>query len=113
MLAVVRQRRAGDTGDGEPAQEDSDIEVVLTTDEPNRVVLHWGVGTAAQRGWHLPPKELWPKGTEKHSGGAHPRAVACDCVRLCNEMQCKCPPPPPPPNPSADARRHALAATFA
>jgi hypothetical protein len=54
LLAVVQQDRSDD-----PSQ-DSDIAVTLTTDAVNKVVLHWGTGTASQREWSMPDKAIAP-----------------------------------------------------
>ena len=39
--------------------------ITLTTDQPNSMVMHWGVKQKGKGDWSAPPDSLIPKGSEK------------------------------------------------
>jgi hypothetical protein len=81
LLAVVTQaHHEAVNGSGNGTRGDSEeVVVALTTDAPNDIVLHWGVGTTQNRSWQLPPADIWKglEGSEKDGGGA---LLGCFCV---------------------------------
>ena len=70
LLVVVREPVEGnefsttdDESDTRPSGPTS-LEIVLTTDSPNALVLHWGtLQPKTGRTWHRPPPTLHPDGT--------------------------------------------------
>lgn len=73
ILAVVRK--------ADPDSTDCPVEVVLTTDASNDLVLHWGVKKAGKRGeWSKPNDTILPPGTEVIKGGiaAETEFTKCD-----------------------------------
>jgi alpha-glucan,water dikinase len=73
LLCVVRKV--------DPASDDSPLEVVLTTDTADDVVLHWGVKKAGRKGeWVKPAEALLPPNTDFVKGGiaAETPFVGCD-----------------------------------
>lgn len=49
-----------------PAGEDAGRTVVVTTDIPGRLLLHWGLEAADGGSWKLPSSASWPEGTSEY-----------------------------------------------
>ena len=56
-----RDGSASGKGEGEARRT-----VVVTTDIPGRLVLHWGLESADGGSWKLPSSETWPEGTVEY-----------------------------------------------
>src|SRR4051812_2838923 len=48
----------------EQRPEGRDLRVELRAEGAPDCVLHWGLRSAHQAGWQLPPPALWPEGTK-------------------------------------------------
>jgi alpha-glucan,water dikinase len=48
----------------ETSAKDEQIQLRLRTPSGKRCLLHWGLRTPERDGWVLPPRTLWPSGTE-------------------------------------------------
>src|SRR5437867_2370212 len=55
---------------------DRRVEVLLKTDPEPGCVLHWGVREPPIGEWQLPPRSLWPEGTQAFGDRAAPTPYA-------------------------------------
>lgn len=51
-------------------RDDQPVEVTITTDNPNEIVLHYGLLAEGQKKWTLPPKDCRPADTEEATSSA-------------------------------------------
>lgn len=80
LLVVVREETDGcefSPTDDEPEEHDTSdtsagprpLEIVLTTDAPNNLVLHWGAMAPSKgRQWNRPPQTMLPATSTKMDG---------------------------------------------